>query len=51
VVDADIAERATIAPALGGSQEYGWVNQPRRNIPARLTSSFRCGGRSLRTIH
>lgn len=26
VVDADIAERATTAPAFGGSQEYGWVN-------------------------
>jgi hypothetical protein len=28
VVDADIAERATTAPAFGGSQRYGWVINP-----------------------
>lgn len=28
VVDADIAERATTAPAFGGSEGYGWVIDP-----------------------
>jgi uncharacterized membrane protein len=28
VVDADITERATTAPAFGGSQGYGWVINP-----------------------